>query len=273
MISGDTFRACADIVIENRRSLRNFMRTANPQVTDRSVFIDLGFAEGTGWTVFEELAPAIRGCRVILHNGDHAPPSASLHAFAELVGRVWCVNYFLDHPRIECIPIGLENRWLRTNGVVTDFKTETDAPQSSRQSRILASFKTRTNPDIRVKALEHLRLNPFADELFFHSPRAFHDAVRRYKFVASPPGNGADCHRTWEALYLGAVPIVFSDYFPDSFHHLPVLLVENFDDPRLRDESFLDVAYEELRTRSRELANASHWLQRLTVDAPGTSRP
>jgi hypothetical protein len=29
-----------------------------------------------------------------------------------------------------------------------------------------------------------------------------------YQFVASPMGNGYDCHRTWEALALGCVPIV-----------------------------------------------------------------
>ncbi|CAF4612833.1 unnamed protein product, partial [Rotaria socialis] len=25
-----------------------------------------------------------------------------------------------------------------------------------------------------------------------------------------PPGGGTDCHRTWETLYMGAVPIVLS---------------------------------------------------------------
>jgi hypothetical protein len=73
MISGDTYRANADIVVESPRSLRNLMRAAHPPVTDRSVFIDLGFAERTGWTVFEKVAPVICNCRVILHNDDHAP--------------------------------------------------------------------------------------------------------------------------------------------------------------------------------------------------------
>ena len=26
--------------------------------------------------------------------------------------------------------------------------------------------------------------------------------------MMSPPGNGVDCHRTWEAIALGAVPVV-----------------------------------------------------------------
>ena len=29
-----------------------------------------------------------------------------------------------------------------------------------------------------------------------------------YKFALSPEGNGIDCHRTWECLYLGVIPIV-----------------------------------------------------------------
>ena len=33
----------------------------------------------------------------------------------------------------------------------------------------------------------------------------------RSKFVLSPPGNGFDCHRTYESILLGAVPIVVRD--------------------------------------------------------------
>ena len=30
----------------------------------------------------------------------------------------------------------------------------------------------------------------------------------RHRSVISPMGNGLDCHRTWEALYLGVIPLV-----------------------------------------------------------------
>ena len=35
--------------------------------------------------------------------------------------------------------------------------------------------------------------------------------MSQYRFVLSPPGFGYDCFRTWEALALGCVPIVFRD--------------------------------------------------------------
>ena len=34
--------------------------------------------------------------------------------------------------------------------------------------------------------------------------------IARSKFVLSPPGLGMDCYRTWEALYLGSIPIVLN---------------------------------------------------------------
>ena len=54
-----------------------------------------------------------------------------------------------------------------------------------------------------------------------------HKLMRKTMFVPSPAGNGIDCHRTWEALYLGAVPVVLrSEYFGES--NWPVLVVDSW---------------------------------------------
>ena len=45
-------------------------------------------------------------------------------------------------------------------------------------------------------------------------------------FIFSPPGNGIDCHRTWEALYLNRVPIIYDVYKSDLFENLPVLIIK-----------------------------------------------
>jgi len=52
----------------------------------------------------------------------------------------------------------------------------------------------------------------------------------QYTFVLSPFGNGLDCHRTWEALLCGCIPIVRSTVFYELFEGLPVLIVENWED-------------------------------------------
>jgi hypothetical protein len=51
-----------------------------------------------------------------------------------------------------------------------------------------------------------------------------------YKFVVSPHGNGLDCHRTWEAIYLGCIPIVKSSSLDSLFKGLPILIVKEWSD-------------------------------------------
>jgi hypothetical protein len=44
-----------------------------------------------------------------------------------------------------------------------------------------------------------------------------------------PDGNGIDCHRNWEMLYLGVVPIIEKSFFHKKIYQdLPVLIVEDF---------------------------------------------
>lgn len=54
--------------------------------------------------------------------------------------------------------------------------------------------------------------------------------MAEYQFILSPFGNGFDCHRTWEALLLGCIPIVCCSPINPLFLGLPVLQVEKWSD-------------------------------------------
>jgi len=49
-----------------------------------------------------------------------------------------------------------------------------------------------------------------------------------YQFVISPQGGGVDCHRTWEAMSLGCIPIVKTSFLDSMFKDLPVLIVKSW---------------------------------------------
>lgn len=53
-------------------------------------------------------------------------------------------------------------------------------------------------------------------------------AMTQHAFVLSPYGNGLDCHRTWEALALSAIPIIKGRHFDAMFEGLPVLIVDSW---------------------------------------------
>jgi hypothetical protein len=77
--------------------------------------------------------------------------------------------------------------------------------------------------------------NQLKKELIYYEP----DKISRidswknmiqYKYVISPFGNGLDCHRTWEAIILGCIPIVKRSELSSIYDGLPVLIVDNWTD-------------------------------------------
>lgn len=66
----------------------------------------------------------------------------------------------------------------------------------------------------------------------------------KYAFVLSPYGQGMDCHRTWEALILGSIPILKSKEFVNLFEGLPVLFVNDWKDI---DQQLLDDTIEKFK--------------------------
>lgn len=67
-------------------------------------------------------------------------------------------------------------------------------------------------------------------------------------FVISPEGAGIDCHRTWEAILLGCVPVVKKSKFSSLFNRLPVVILNDWSEfnsthmiqqvDRLKNEKF-----------------------------------
>jgi hypothetical protein len=55
----------------------------------------------------------------------------------------------------------------------------------------------------------------------------------KFKFVLSPSGLGIDCYRTWEAIILGCVPVVKRTTMTSKFAHLPVIVVDAWEELNL----------------------------------------
>jgi hypothetical protein len=85
-----------------------------------------------------------------------------------------------------------------------------------------------------------------------------------YAFVVSPPGEGLDCHRTWEALCLGCIPIMISTPLDDMFEGLPVLIVKSWKDV---SKDLLCKTVEEYRTRefNLEKLTLNYWARQINA--------
>ena len=53
--------------------------------------------------------------------------------------------------------------------------------------------------------------------------------LTKYKFVISPEGNGSDCHRHYEALLCGCIPIVeYNEKIVKKYEGLPILYTKDY---------------------------------------------
>ena len=206
---------------------------------------------------------------VVLVTGDSDIPIPN-----EIIN-ITCIEYILSNPKIKgwycqnlCykldnlypLPIGLDYHTLSYTN-----KWESKTMTASEQENILSSIKKTSKPfwerknkcyinfqftmhhesgelikygDIRKSAI-----NKIDESLcYFENKKISRNKTwsrqREYAFVVSPPGNGLDCHRTWEALQLGCIPIIVNVRFGieklkwqnNCYDDLPVLIIDKWED-------------------------------------------
>ncbi len=142
-----------------------------------------------------------------------------------LVG-AWVQNLDIEHEKAVPIPLGLDFHNLHANkwGPWHDLEETLTPNQQEQQLHTIAGqalafelrapevfthFTVGTQRAVRSEWLSYLQEQSFAQAPEGTIERSMlWRAMSRFQFVASPPGAGMDCHRTWEALALGSVPIV-----------------------------------------------------------------
>ena len=140
-----------------------------------------------------------------------------------------------------------------------------------KQHLILLKFDTKTtaNPYFkphtgeRDRAMIAMKRN-FPDADYERVPQnVFMTLMSQHKFVLSPPGNAIDCHRTWEALMVGTIPVVLdTPLAPLAYEGLPVVVVIDWN---LVTEDFLKQKYQELHGASYQWERLQHpfWRNRI----------
>jgi hypothetical protein len=258
-ISGDSFKYISDVVFEG--SAFNF-----PNDFDKISQEDVVFAQGKpGSSAAEELACYAAGgisfpaSTLIIHNCDVIPSHQSMITLSKSFKRVYSVNWLGESSIISPLPIGLENRDKRRNGVPKDYAraSKHGLPRvDERDIDFLVCFSLHTNYEERSLALKFAKL---IDGVYLVNspitPKQYRNLVLRSKFVISPPGNGPDCHRTWEALYLGAIPIVISKSWPFNHLELPVVIIDSWDQLR-------NVGVDSIPLPSMDWKDLNAWLEK-----------
>lgn len=266
-ISGDTFRACADVIVESDSDLGGLADAVHSLERPVTVFSWEGVADQAIQILLPDLADRVR---LIVHNGD-VIPEETLRETASAFESVFCTNWLdTGFPYVTPLPIGLENAHRNINGRVQDFQDCLPSRRPaqltrSRRHTALCAVRTWTNEGERAALPDLARSVPKTLVPRHRLSVARHrEEMSDAYFVFSPPGNGPDCHRTWEAIYRGAIPIVLRRAWAFESLNLPVLVVDDWDEAieLLSDKPV--ALYRELQQRNPAPAYAEFHLDRIT---------
>jgi hypothetical protein len=240
-ISGDGLRKLASHLYDETK------RTIDPAQIRAGdvVFVSTDYAR----QYFRDIDPQTKAPYVLVtHNSDLPADESLVNLAGDNVAAWFAQNNSYSHPRVTPIPIGLENLHHYHAGIPRRFEAIGNS-MAGRKNRILVAFAIGTNALERQPAFESAVHAPYADCLqVWLDQDAYAETLAGYKFVLSPPGNGLDAHRTWEAMYLGVVPIVKESVAMRYFAALglPLWVVTSWDELRSMDEGDLEKKYEEL---------------------------
>ena len=226
---------------------------------------------------------------LLTNNSDWTIPDDVQKEFDVLVNHPLLTHWFaqnciLDHPKLTRIPIGLDYHTLAPTrkqtfawsqpekhswGVKADPILQENAllhfqslskPFWERIPKAYANFQfLMTTRYGKVDRVECLNIVP-RDIVYYEPTKCIRDIcwknMIQYTFVLSPQGNGLDCHRTWEALCLGCIPIVKTSGLDPLFEGLPVWIVS----------AWSDVTQENMISKINEFKGKTFQIERLTLN-------
>lgn len=154
------------------------------------------------------------------------------------------------HPKLYPIPIGIANKcWGHGNpdlfNAQLSFSKNEDRP-----NLCYMNFALWTQPIERKHVWELFVDEPWCFSCKGKATAKYLEELCQSKFVLSPRGNGIDCHRTWEALLMGAIPIVRTSSLDPLYTDLPVLVIKEWEEI---SEEFLNEQYEIMKQKTYNL--------------------
>jgi len=183
---------------------------------------------------------------LVTHNSDINFGESEINYVLNLFPNIkkwYTQNLIFDHPKLKPIPIGIANpKW--SHGNQSRF-SEIISEQQEKTDKIYVNFNVSTNPPAR-----HDCLNKISDKYPLQNKKNYPNAslirdhddfvestqkdylreIAKSYFTVSPVGNGVDCHKTWESLYMKSIPIVTRWYGVEKFKEMgiPILIIDDW---------------------------------------------
>ena len=223
LIYGQRFEDMADIVIDGNGNIvrSNTNHGSNCDEYRHSIPVVYAHTHNASG-LFQWLNRRHGKYIVVTHNSDGkvknqkecGPNDIAIEYIRENVVQWYAQNVCVSHPKLQSIPIGLENPHWFTEIDKMGRMCERCLFSNSDYTRnkiVYMNHNCATNPSERIDVWNRFKNNSFVTTKMRKNPDNYVDYLNdlaTHFFVLCPEGNGTDTHRMWEALYMGCIPIL-----------------------------------------------------------------
>lgn len=214
-----------------------------------------------------EIHPKIKANYILItNNGDNVINQKVFDLAKDKILKWYGINVLISDPRVIPIPLGIENKHYYVCGIPAIFNMVIKK-NFTKKNRIFYGFSVFNNKEERQPAMDVLKINPLSET--FKRWMNFYqylNLLATYKFVASPPGSSVEGHRTWDALYIGIIPIVKSSITTDYFEKIgvPLWVVKDWHELDSLTEKNLAEKFENIKKNSKiETIYMDYWIDKI----------
>lgn len=172
---------------------------------------------------------------LVLHNSDVHFEEEHLILFEKIpkLKHIFAQNANVLHKNVNILPIGLGNsHWKHGNlSIINDVYNM----NIYKEKDIFFNFKVNTNKYEReqCKSIMEKKNIPWIGDRDF---KDYLIELKKHKYCISPIGNGIDCHRFWECLYLNVIPICKRNLIVEHYaKFFTIIILDNWDDLNVDD--------------------------------------
>jgi len=192
---------------------------------------------------------------LVVAQSDYSFPEVLGNDYSKYIDDSKCIHIFaqnatISHHKVTAMPIGLD---YHSQMEFDDAFGEPSASPKA-QEKILQDIKDASLPFAKRKIMCYANFNSSEDaskKLFGYDRKNAVEQIQKdlidyqedkvtrsdtwkkqinYAFVICPHGMGLDCHRQWEALCLGCIPVVVTSPIDVLYKDLPVLILQKWSD-------------------------------------------
>lgn len=141
-------------------------------------------------------------------------------------------------------PIGFSFQYMKARQILSLEELQVGTHSNLVMCGFTPGNDMRRRKDMEVnRSVISERLESFVKNTIY-DPVQYFSKLRHYKFVISPEGNGVDCHRHYEALMAGCIPIVeHNEDIKKKYGNVPILYTYDYSEI---NEEYLKKKYEEM---------------------------